>query len=208
MSFLTPTLHKFIRNIVSDGKALLATLDAQIGSLVRLREETAECVHQHPAVISPVRRMLPELIGEMFALAWLSKDDGTETTLKVAPWHLGHICRSWRHTALSYTTQLMQLKNAPFGVFWRDDEEEYVRRTPSVESIDGHLLEVIPAQCQCGRCGALHLECRFYSSLDWLFPAIGGLDPLRKLDIVNDLEIPDAFPNAPALRREIILKSI
>ncbi|KAJ7629700.1 hypothetical protein DFH06DRAFT_1005704, partial [Mycena polygramma] len=98
----------FIRNIVSGGQDRVDAFDAQIDSLqatlaqlIRRRAETAEYVRQHRAVISPVRRVPPELLCEIFALAWLSEDDENTNTARV-PWHFGHICRSWRDMAVSY----------------------------------------------------------------------------------------------------------
>ncbi|KAJ7925597.1 hypothetical protein B0H13DRAFT_2569433, partial [Mycena leptocephala] len=117
-----------IRNIISEGQsreraltAQMAALEAEIlrleGAIKRLkrqrsesitqlkqrRTETMNYIRQHHAVISPVRRVPPELIAEIFALtlasprAWDAKD-----MMKQPPWRLSQICRSWRYTALSF----------------------------------------------------------------------------------------------------------
>lgn len=70
----------FIRDI-SQGQNRMDALDAQIrllqatlAELGRKRDETAGYVQQYSAILSPVRRVPPELICETFALT-LSRDD-------------------------------------------------------------------------------------------------------------------------------------
>ncbi|KAJ7020101.1 hypothetical protein C8F04DRAFT_1197061 [Mycena alexandri] len=59
------------------------------------------------AIMSPIRRVPPEIIQEIFLLLTPSLDlryppHDPSPILKVrTPWYLGHICRSWRDIALS-----------------------------------------------------------------------------------------------------------
>ncbi|KAJ7629704.1 hypothetical protein DFH06DRAFT_1225202 [Mycena polygramma] len=214
----------FIRDIISRGQHSVAELDAQIGDLCRLRKETAECVRQHRAVISPVRRMPPELICEIFALAWFSEDDLNRTIprkseLRAPPWNFGLICRSWRRTALAYTGfwTSVTIPSSPTS------ESVTAARTSMIQTQlfrsgnaplrvfcqnDHSSVHLRPAElviAQCSRWSTFHL----YSdnpgnpSWDWLRPTAGRLTQLLKLDIVAQRAnpIPDVFLTAPAWPR-------
>ncbi|KAJ6492550.1 hypothetical protein C8R47DRAFT_1121027 [Mycena vitilis] len=231
----------FFRDIISCGQARMDQLDAQIDSLqstltklTRTRGATAEYVRQHRAVISPLRRMPPELLCEIFALAWFSEEDEDTTNTARVPWYLGHICRSWRDAAVSYPplwcsistssegicplammeTQLARSGNALLRVFWR-----------RVEFVDPRCLGLVVAQC--GRWHSLCLDCTVAnrvsdedagnsdgdtegedsSMLDWLSPTAGHLAHLERLELVApnlDLVIPEVFSPASALRKVIL----
>ncbi|KAJ6556365.1 hypothetical protein B0H19DRAFT_910511, partial [Mycena capillaripes] len=90
---------------ISDGQKQLDAFDIQIADLqtalaqlVRRRGETARRVRQYSAILSPVRRMPAELVCEIFV--WTLPEDNAAKP----PWHLGHICQSWRRWLLSYPT--------------------------------------------------------------------------------------------------------
>ncbi|KAJ7369026.1 hypothetical protein DFH08DRAFT_832988, partial [Mycena albidolilacea] len=91
-----------IRDIISDGQTEFDELEAILAQLIPRRNEVVERVRQHRAVLSAVRRVPPELIGDIFALTLSDNDDAAGATANKPPWYLGHICRSWRHAALSY----------------------------------------------------------------------------------------------------------
>ncbi|KAJ7827644.1 hypothetical protein B0H14DRAFT_1228139 [Mycena olivaceomarginata] len=96
-----------IRDIISDGQTEFDELEAILAQLIPRRNEVAERVRQHRAVLSAVRRVPPELIGDIFALTLSDNDDAAGATANKPPWYLGHICRSWRHAALSYPPSLV-----------------------------------------------------------------------------------------------------
>ncbi|KAJ7157392.1 hypothetical protein C8R46DRAFT_860111, partial [Mycena filopes] len=52
---------------------------------------------QHRAILSPVRRVPPELLCEIFSLTVQNDGDAP----KQPPWYLGQVCGLWRHSALS-----------------------------------------------------------------------------------------------------------
>ncbi|KAJ7741139.1 hypothetical protein B0H16DRAFT_1694156 [Mycena metata] len=131
-----------ILDIVSTGQGRLNALDTQIYALqatltqlVRERRETAELVRRQRAIISAVRRVPPELLCDIFAWSVSGRSEGYRAQTR-APWHLGHICRSWRQIAVSYlflwtnitigddTTrsgleaQLVRSANAPLTIHW------------------------------------------------------------------------------------------
>ncbi|KAJ7696389.1 hypothetical protein B0H14DRAFT_804714 [Mycena olivaceomarginata] len=113
-----------IRDIISDGQDQIDTLNVRIAKmeaaitrLTQRRDAIGEHVRQHRVILSPVRRVPPELICEILALS-VSGDDDEEPTesdtpplhirqicgLNKPPWHLGHICGSWRRTVLGCPT--------------------------------------------------------------------------------------------------------
>ncbi|KAF7345006.1 hypothetical protein MVEN_01663400 [Mycena venus] len=164
---------------------------------------------------SPVRRVPPEMVCEIFALTLSCKDDRMDKT----PWQLGHICQSWRLAALGYPplwnsitipsprdsfllpmieTQLLRSASGPLNVYWSADEEEGTADPQCAASVVSH-------------CNRWHLVCldTTYTSdeLSWLHPAAGRLDALERLKVLGSdptVGIRDIFSVAPRLR-EVIL---
>ncbi|KAJ7757453.1 hypothetical protein B0H16DRAFT_1536695 [Mycena metata] len=189
-----------IRAVISDGETHVDALNKQIhdlqltlAGLVQRRDKMAEQVRQHHAIVSPVRRLPPE---------------------KRPPWHVGHICQSWRHTALCYPllwssvavsstsspqyttgvqTQLLRSVNAPLDI--------YCGNAPyTIDAYSSWFALVIPQSC---RWRTLHIH--NLGGFDWLRPVEGRLDQLEELTITScfGANIPDVFTTAPNLRRAI-----
>ncbi|KAF8155379.1 hypothetical protein K438DRAFT_357168 [Mycena galopus ATCC 62051] len=119
----------FIRDIISNGENSLDALDFQIESLqstlarlasrdahihsalaglqdmlvqfTRKRDEMAESVRRHRALLHPIRCLPQELICDIFS--WVLLGEENPTNRPRAPWHLALISQSWRRAALSYT---------------------------------------------------------------------------------------------------------
>ncbi|KAJ6508327.1 hypothetical protein C8R45DRAFT_440054 [Mycena sanguinolenta] len=173
------------------------------------------CAIEHPVPSgpavssSPFVHLLPaELVCEIFALA-LESVSGVDQP----PWHLGHVCRSWRDAAIAYPqlwssftlptaqlamvkTQLRRSANAPLHVFWsaNEDESNVVR-----------VMDLVLAQCN--RWVSLRLNLRFVSgALDWLSPVRGCLPLLERLEVLSgtDAVIPDVFLETPKLCQVIL----
>ncbi|KAJ6544095.1 hypothetical protein B0H19DRAFT_295740 [Mycena capillaripes] len=219
-----------LTHLLNSNEDRMAALDAQIDSLqavlaqlTRTRDESAERVRQHHAILSPIRSVPTELICEILALVWLSgenNNDDMKTMPRAPPWHFGLISRAWRHAALSYIpfwcsitipssptletrhlleTQLLRSSKAPLRIYWQ-----------AKELVDPDLLEPVVAQCR--RWSALHMDCQLLpgaadSLLDWLHPAVGRLAQLQKLSVVtadNALRVWDMFLTTLSLR-EVIL---
>ncbi|KAJ7112101.1 hypothetical protein C8R44DRAFT_558189, partial [Mycena epipterygia] len=98
-----------ILHVISDSKGRLDLLGAQIQSvqitlaqLMEQRDEMEDCLRQQRAIISPVRRVPAEVICEIFflTLPWTRCIQGR--SVNQPPWCLGHVCRSWRNTAIAY----------------------------------------------------------------------------------------------------------
>ncbi|KAF7368131.1 F-box domain-containing protein [Mycena sanguinolenta] len=109
----------FVRPIVEKTRARLATLNAEISRLKnRLRElkdertALSEFHSQNTRIISPVRRIPAEILGEIFSWTLPSMHEGFDT--EECPWVLTHVCRRWRAVALS-TPSLWSLITIDFS---------------------------------------------------------------------------------------------
>ncbi|KAJ7021853.1 hypothetical protein C8F04DRAFT_1012940 [Mycena alexandri] len=213
-----------IRDIISSGESRVDILSSQIHNLqvnltqlLRCRDDTANDIHRHRAILSPIRHIPPELLCGIFLLTL----DGNEDTSKKPPWYLGQICRAWRHSALSFPNlwssitvpsvssgdsglvslveaQLLRSAKAPLDVYWRNI------RT----SINPHLAGIVLAHC--GRWRSLCLEETQSSPssypLNWLGVVRGHLHGLERLETniaatIGHVIIPDVFLSAPKLRQ-------
>jgi hypothetical protein len=98
-----------ISQLVTDGQnrvdSLTASIDilqSMLAPLLSQRDELVESVRRHKAVLSPVRRMPPELICAICEMAPPHKRYIDGDVVDQPPWRLGQICRAWRGSALSY----------------------------------------------------------------------------------------------------------
>ncbi|KAJ6545398.1 hypothetical protein B0H19DRAFT_999131 [Mycena capillaripes] len=215
-----------IRAIISDGQDHLAPLNAQISTLeaqirdlnailaefVRRRDEAVEHIRQHRAILSPIRHMPTEVIQEIFTSLPSDPSDGEAAGNKGPPWYLGHISRSWRNAALSFTplwsaivigtpasveVQLLRSAHVPLDIYWSNVQSQ----------IDPSMLDSVLLHCN--RWRSLSLDHRSESNrqctLDWLHPVNGHLDQLAKLEVAHSrIAVPDILSTAPNLR-EVLL---
>ncbi|KAJ7114031.1 hypothetical protein C8R44DRAFT_676471, partial [Mycena epipterygia] len=101
----------FIRSVVAKTGARLAHLDGEIlrlqDRLKKLEEERAPLAIYHAqnnGILSPVRRLPPEVLGEIFSWTLPSARDALlrrRFDTKNSPWVLTYICGRWREVALS-----------------------------------------------------------------------------------------------------------
>ncbi|KAJ6458396.1 hypothetical protein C8R47DRAFT_1081670 [Mycena vitilis] len=213
----------FIHKAIADAQGRIQPLDEQIGSLKAQihdlqaalfqfrsrRDEVAENVRRHQFVLSSVRRAPAELICEIF-LAALSSEDGVSKP----PWYLGHICRSWRHYALSYPAlwasitisssprslsmlrvQFARSANALLDIHWRCVDDR----------MDPDLLYLLLSHPNRWRTLSLHERGR--SDFGWLQSMHGRLEQLQKVQVsfkIARAAFPVAFSTAPNLREAIL----
>ncbi|KAJ7819522.1 hypothetical protein B0H13DRAFT_2131563 [Mycena leptocephala] len=98
-------------DILRDKRAELFALEDDISrlefSLKTLRNKHAVLsseMTQYSSILSPIRRLPPEIIGEIFLYfaPLMHPDSDLENATQVKlPWKLGHICRLWRTISLS-----------------------------------------------------------------------------------------------------------
>ncbi|KAJ7649015.1 hypothetical protein DFH06DRAFT_1300259 [Mycena polygramma] len=226
-----------ICNVISGGEAQIHALDAQMDSLdaqidsldahirrlhtsrarlAQRRTAIAEHIHQHRAMISPVRRVPSELICEIFVLVMSPRNAADRCQ---PPWWLGHICQSWRQTALSYSPfwssiSVPSLLSAEID-HWSRIEAQLIRAAhalldiswPEVQDkVDPALLRLVLPHCSRWRSLCFDVHPSYDSEdrlLNWLRPVNGHLGRLEQLQVITAkrMVIPDVFSNAPNLRQ-------
>ncbi|KAJ7146411.1 hypothetical protein C8R44DRAFT_599817, partial [Mycena epipterygia] len=103
--------------IIEDDLSTLGLLDQKIAyiqkiildPLLRQRNETEKRIHRHTAIMSPLRRIPPEILCKIFSFSLPSAEElnrlgpsfGHRDRFIPAPWALTHICSRWRLVALS-----------------------------------------------------------------------------------------------------------
>lgn len=96
-----------INTFLSDPLIELLRLDDEIAKyngLLAKREELSQIISSHRALLSPARRLPPELVKEIF-LFCLPEQRKAAMSSSEAPVLLGRICSAWRHISLT-TPQL------------------------------------------------------------------------------------------------------
>ncbi|KAJ6471241.1 hypothetical protein C8R47DRAFT_1023226 [Mycena vitilis] len=97
-----------LRDFTTNASRRVDALDARIEilkitmeQLTSERDNLARQVEECGHLLSPIRRVPPEILCEIFS--WVSPHSkriaGSATE---APWYLGHISRSWRETARAF----------------------------------------------------------------------------------------------------------
>jgi hypothetical protein len=81
--------------------AAIDMLHASVAQLVQKRDEAIQSVHDHKSVLSAARRVPPELLCAIFSMTSPCTRRVEGNNVHQPPWHLAHVCRSWRETALS-----------------------------------------------------------------------------------------------------------
>ncbi|KAJ7140390.1 hypothetical protein C8R46DRAFT_1135556 [Mycena filopes] len=213
-----------IHKAIASGQTRMDVLDAQIrllqstlAKLLQSRSETAQLVQKHRGVLSPVRRIPPELLGEIFGMA---SGDTSDADWREPPWYLGQVCCAWRRTALADTSlwnsitlspsqssessinaQLIRSTGAPLDIYWPD------RRHMKSHALLGIVLP------HCERWRTLRMKMDYYDDtpapLALLVPITGRLHSLQTLEMdwAPWKIIPQVFASAPKLRT-ILLGSV
>ncbi|KAJ7609010.1 hypothetical protein FB45DRAFT_945111 [Roridomyces roridus] len=143
----------FIRSVVSDTGARLDFLDSEISRLrdrlEQLQAERAQLSEYHSqnmGIQSPLRRMPPEVLVQIFRWTlptFCEREGNPESEAKSSPWMLAQISSRWREISLS-TASLWSAVHVAF-----DDE---------------HPAHADLIQAQLQRSGTLNLQVHFYGS--------------------------------------------
>ncbi|KAJ7767710.1 hypothetical protein B0H16DRAFT_1520525 [Mycena metata] len=190
-------------------------LNATLAQSLQRHKDAKLHALQHHCILSPIRRVPPELISEIFDRV-CGGDVG-----KRLPWYLGHISRSWRHTALAlgylWSSITVELHWAKTDVLLASLEEQLRRAAhvpldvhfPDVRTdMDGPLLDLILQHPRRWSSRGLNRGKRLphqTAVLDWLHPVEGHLEQLVRLEVPHCwITIPGIFSTAPRLR-EVIL---
>ncbi|KAK7031599.1 ABC protein [Favolaschia claudopus] len=99
-----------IHSVISCADARIAFLDNEIpkirAKLMKFEEERASLIdhrQRNQAILSPLRRLPPELLGDIFSWTFspLAESWGRHESMADTPWVLSHVCRRWRDICLS-----------------------------------------------------------------------------------------------------------
>ncbi|KAJ7609309.1 hypothetical protein DFH06DRAFT_187089 [Mycena polygramma] len=109
-----------IQSTISKIDEHMAELDAEVERvherMRELQEERAlfsDYRHQNHAVLSPVRRIPPEVLGEI--VSWTPRRGRRKTRMKDSPWLFTHVSQYWRAVAVSHSKlwSLVAIKYQP-----------------------------------------------------------------------------------------------
>ncbi|KAF7346633.1 F-box domain-containing protein [Mycena sanguinolenta] len=212
-----------VQQLISDAEDRLHALDEHILSLqttlaqlVQRRSEITDSLCGHRAILSPVRRVPPELICEIFDFA-TAENRGSPRDRP--PWWVGFISRPWRYYALGYPalwssltvpaskrfrpdtwidarffeleTQLLRCGAASLHIHWSN---------VSTTSPNSRILDLILPRSNSWCTVSFDID-KHDAALDWLEPVRGRLDSLEKLEVLYNLcTFPTVFTTAPNLR--------
>ncbi|KAJ6534959.1 hypothetical protein B0H19DRAFT_1184525 [Mycena capillaripes] len=221
------------RALISDGRAQLDQLETAPIPVDRRRDDLAEHILRHRAILSLVRRVHPELIFDILASTvsnrvveedadstrWISENDKFPS-----PWHLSQVCRAWRQCALacpllwSFIFIPSSLPSTGGHSLLSKIENQLIRSSNapldiywrSVQSkVDTRLLDLVLPHCNRWRIlsfqGAPFI--RLPIVLDWLQPINGNLRGLETVKVGKGLQFPDVFSWTVNLRRAILTNS-
>ncbi|KAJ7617966.1 hypothetical protein FB45DRAFT_840762, partial [Roridomyces roridus] len=73
-------------------------------------DELERCIKAHTALLSPIRRVPGELLSEIFTHLSEYKRKVGDRNKDAPPWHLGHVCKTWRNAALSTSLLWRRIK--------------------------------------------------------------------------------------------------
>ncbi|KAJ7768692.1 hypothetical protein DFH07DRAFT_736322 [Mycena maculata] len=224
-----------VRQIISDQQARVDAFNAQIdalqttmGQLITERDAAAESVRTHSTIISPLRRVPSELICEIFSLTQCTQRIGRET-VNCPPWHLAHICRSWRYWTLSdpflwCSIEISHINGSrstpPFNVFYPlsmiETQLLWSGNVPLHVSIqwwmvaEGELLDLLLLHCERWCTDCVHVLDKDASLVSRLRDVQGQIPQLQKFQFINGIDFDERhkYLSVPPNLREIILTSI
>ncbi|KAJ6476336.1 hypothetical protein C8R45DRAFT_1077251 [Mycena sanguinolenta] len=169
----TPSQKSLVEGILRGKQTELSVLGDEISrlenSLCALRMQQADLaaeMHEYSCILSPIRHVPPEIIGEIFLYfapstmhpdgfrprpgpgydyynTWAQHDSYRVVRL---PWKLGHICHQWRIISRSLSQLCTVLDLGPQWCFrkpdfpvhrrWVDDEEGFTSLLPALPTRD------------------------------------------------------------------------
>ncbi|KAJ7260934.1 hypothetical protein B0H12DRAFT_364483 [Mycena haematopus] len=156
----TPCQKSFVERLLRDKETELSALGDEISrlesTLRTLRKKHSDLaveMHEYSGILSPIRRVPPEIIGEIFLYFAPSiihpnnfrrESRHTHPTQVWLPWKLGHICHRWRTISLSLSQLWAVLDLAPQWRFRTGDCHSWLVRR-RLHNDDGSTeLPVLP----------------------------------------------------------------
>ncbi|KAJ6479296.1 hypothetical protein C8R47DRAFT_1219226 [Mycena vitilis] len=119
---------------ISEVHSVVRAMQAKRNALVKEEHALLDELHRYRGVLSPVRRLPPEILGEIFLYfaPALKSDHGlsrqqyrcTDLGRARIPWRLGHISRFWRSIALSVRSLWSVFDLRPHHRLWYMDHDD------------------------------------------------------------------------------------
>ncbi|KAF9024938.1 hypothetical protein BDZ89DRAFT_927405, partial [Hymenopellis radicata] len=81
----------------------LKKIDSTMQSLMRMREGIVLEKEGYDAILSPIRRLSSDVLGEIFLLCMPTSDEPILSFGTSAPWNLASVCRAWYHAAVAFS---------------------------------------------------------------------------------------------------------
>ncbi|KAJ7767263.1 hypothetical protein B0H16DRAFT_1882611 [Mycena metata] len=212
-----------VRGRIDAGMARIDEIDSQIdmlysviGRLAEERTSIQKFVKQNATILSPIRRTPPELVFEILGQAWSFTRRIGDHRVNRPPWHFGHICRSWRASALAspYLWNSIEIFNS--SAFPVADVSPQPMLEAQYSRSANHPLEVLISawdlspddqwmksflsNCHCW--GALRLR-TVRHLLDDLWPIRYRLASLQLLELTTGTEDHTSYYEYPSPPRDI-----
>ncbi|TFK54540.1 hypothetical protein OE88DRAFT_1655250 [Heliocybe sulcata] len=89
------------RTLIADAVQELARVNVELLELERKRKDLENYIHAHKSVVSPWRRLLPELVIEIMRYCATDKLCPSQHHDFENPFVIGQVCSAWRDVALS-----------------------------------------------------------------------------------------------------------
>ncbi|KAH6912718.1 hypothetical protein BKA70DRAFT_1264747 [Coprinopsis sp. MPI-PUGE-AT-0042] len=93
-----------IQELIKVAEPQIVSLDAEIEALKQKRAVFASFVTNHRALISPIRRMPPDILRNVFSYCLARKTPGKIMKVTEAPLLLAQICSNWRDLVINTPT--------------------------------------------------------------------------------------------------------
>lgn len=170
----------------------IARLEFTLWSLGKKRADLCAEVTQYSSILSPIRRVPSEIIGEIFlyfapSMAYRARDLSHGVTIhKVElPWKLAHICRRWRSISLSLGQLWPLLDLGP--------QRSYGQPPLVADSWDEEFTELLPEFADIGESDPIvPLLSQPSREMDWYY-GLPRFEEAEDFEIATTLDFIDGY---------------
>ncbi|KAJ7654664.1 hypothetical protein DFH06DRAFT_518744 [Mycena polygramma] len=206
-----------IHSALSKTNARLAFLDQEIARLQEERASLTSYRTRNRGILSPLRKMPPEVLGEIFLLAVPTMKARRKVCVTDSPWYLTHVSGHWRAVAVSIPAlwSFIHVHCVGIGPLYPSAMLETQIARAARMKIHFHGTEWYNSQTQVGIFQRLAKHCSRWEELDLtltsailpLFASLRGRLPLLRRvwiqwaeeESQNSLTLMDVFDGALSL---------
>ncbi|KAJ7628275.1 hypothetical protein DFH06DRAFT_1480655 [Mycena polygramma] len=157
--------RSLIRDLFIKDSLRVDALNIHIGMLIAERDVITDRLQKYPVVLATVRRVPPELIGEIFSWVLPGEKRASGAVVERPPWHLGHISRSWSDIARGLPT------------LWSSIDVYHSRHFPHFPHTNASPLAMVETQLTRSANAPLYINFRWWIDEDEAVPFLGALLP-------------------------------